>query len=151
MTEDTQTDSSPEVELQNAHHRYLLHFAEQSRITRHIPTLQGIIESTEDALARLPSNKDSADARTKAEERIAMFREEISAIAKAQEAGPEVIEATVLAQRGQMIRAEYQRHFAGQSRGTRDWLRLEGMADDLAELQEGWPGSFPTSTSYRGT
>lgn len=134
-----------------AHDRYRREFAGRSRIGRDATVLDGLVAQLQQVLVETDS-VDGADAlRTTIQQRIDLYRSERAAIAEAQAGGPDVAMAYRLHDLSWMDARRYARHFAGQSRATRDLglmlEMLEGERKRKADLERiaarhepGWRG-----------
>lgn len=126
---------------------YQVHFASRSRLTRDLTRMESLLEGAQSVLAELGAQQGGDAAQreaitAKAQHQVNLYRTEREAIAQAQrEAGVKGRQAAVLAQRARFAVHIYTRHFAGQSRTTRDlsllgdllaWL--EPLAADLERL-----------------
>jgi len=116
---------------------YQLHFAGRSRLTRDLGRIEGLWTSAQAVLAEARQLDASAQERaalvTRAEHQVSIYATERDAIAAAQRAaGASGRQAAVAAQRARIVVHRYIRHFAGQSRSTRDVALL---ADVLACLE----------------
>jgi len=135
----TESISACEERMLQIHGRYMLHFADQSRITRHVEILDELVpelESLARELEALGQDERVETLREQAKERLALYVGERELIQEVQVAGPMAVEVAVLMERAEIVRATYRRHYAGESRLTRDWLQLDGMVDDLVEIQQ---------------
>ena len=129
-----------EERAKQVHGQYMLHFADQSRLTRRIGTLEGLIEASEEVVVGLRSltkkREDVVELEERVSKRLAMYREEVELIREAQTVGPQAIEVAMIMGRVDILREVYKRHYAGASRITRDWLQLDNLVDDLSDHQE---------------
>ncbi len=118
--------------------RYDASFAGKPRATRSVKELDEIIHGLEDLLQQ-PHGADSAEqnaALDVARNNIELYRAEREQIVNLQGEGPHVVEAAQLATWANFVFDEYNRHFAGQARATRDLGRMEEMVAELGAIQE---------------
>ena len=126
---------------------YQVHFAGRSRLTRDVARMEALLEGAQGVLAELAGQRGGDAAQreaiaAKAQHQTTLYGTEREAIAQAQrEAGAKGRQAAFVAQRARFAVHIYTRHFAGQSRTTRDvsllgdllaWL--EPLAADLERL-----------------
>lgn len=115
-------------------------FAGQSRGTRDLSEMDGLIRRAKNVVLQIDATPNaSRDAelvglRNDAQEQVKMFEAERVAIAEAKSAGPDFEVFAPLAQTANFVMARYRRHFAGKSRSTRDLGLLEEMIEDLASI-----------------
>lgn len=118
--------------------RYNLHFAGLSRVTRDLATMDDMLATAQSVLSDLPGVKnvpgDEREAlRAAAQRQVELYRGERTAIVDAQrQGGPTAVEASIQGTRANFVFHRYARHFANQSRSTRD---LSLMVDMSSELQ----------------
>jgi hypothetical protein len=118
--------------------QYETHFAGQPRITRDPALLERLIaelRTVADQAAALPASADRNAVQSRAREQIGLYTAELAAIRKAQDEGPEAIEAHYLIEWSRFTFQRYRRHFAGQSRSTRDLGLLAEMIADLKRIK----------------
>ena len=134
-------------ELESAAQRinstYILRFAEQPRITRDPSVLDKMIADSKALLedlkrARKTGKRLPADLRKNVKERLSLYETEKGAVKQAQGAGANAVEAARLGHRANNVFYGYARHFAGQSRETRDL----GLMDEIVENLEGILGEM---------
>lgn len=115
-------------------------FAGQSRGTRDISEMDGLIKRVKNVLMQIDAtpnaSRDSelSSLKADAQEQLKMFEGEKAAIAEAKSAGPDFEVFAPLAQTANFVMARYRRHFAGKSRSTRDLGLMEEMVDDLSTV-----------------
>lgn len=115
------------------HDRYRKTFVGRSRATRDLAALDAIIRDTE-ALTGL-----SGDQRGVVAERLTLYRSERTEIAAIQAGGPAAIAGWRLVEWSENNFSRYSRHFAGQSRPTRDLALLGEMVADERAWMEAMP------------
>jgi hypothetical protein len=131
------------AELDSIAANYEAQFAGQSRATRNLDELDSIVARTKEVLQRLeaiPSaarSKDLQELVEIAQKNLAMYAQERELIVRAKQSGPELEEFAPLATSANLIFARYARHYAGQSRSTRDLAQLEEMHAELAKIHTG--------------
>jgi hypothetical protein len=129
-----------ERQLEEIGNEYQKHFAGQSRQDRDVDRMDKLIARLEEvvnSIVNLPDAVRSADLNqllTQARETLALYQTEKRAIVQAQNQGPGVLEFGQLASRANFVFSKYTRHFAGQSRGTRDAGLLSEMISDLDRI-----------------
>jgi len=129
-----------EREFEEIGQEYQTHFAGQSRRDRDISRLDKLIARTGEVVKSvqgLPDAVRSADLNAlleNAKGTLGLYQAERREIEKAQSAGPGHLEFGELASKANFVFARYRRHFAGQSRGTRDVGLLSEMITDLDKL-----------------
>lgn len=130
------------TELSAISKEYDEHFAGQSRISRDLGLLDkliGRLRSVASEAEQIPAaarGKDLAAIAEEVERSLAVYEAEKRAIEQAKAAGPEFEPFGALATKANFIFARYGRHFAGQSRNTRDALLLEEMVEELKKIHE---------------
>lgn len=141
--------TSLEERLEALHQQYQLHFAGQMRATRDLEMIGLMIEAVEvigqEAGAIAPNGGAARQSALLelSSERLALYRNERVAIeAAATELGPEGIEAARLGAQANSVFHAYRRHFAGQSRSTRDLGLLMEMIADLKAVDERLAGLY---------
>ncbi|MSQ82630.1 MAG: hypothetical protein EXR77_06885 [Myxococcales bacterium] len=118
---------------------YASRFAGQSRPTRDLDTLDDMIATAQQVagearIAMAGSASQRQEVAKEAERQLELYRSERTLIVKAQaEGGGDLRDAMVLGARANGVFHRYARHFAGQSRSSRDGSVL---ADMVAELQK---------------
>jgi hypothetical protein len=131
-----------ERQLEEITNEYQQHFAGQSRTDRDVDRMDKLIARTDEvvkSITSLPDAVRSADLNqllTQAKETLALYQNEKRAIVQAQNQGPGVQEFGQLASRANFVFSKYTRHFAGQSRATRDAGLLSEMIADLDRLHD---------------
>ncbi len=129
-----------EREFEEITQEYQTHYAGQSRLDRDIGRLDKLIARTGEVVKSvqgLPDAVRSSDLNTlltSATSTLGLYQAERREIEKAQSAGPTYSEFGELASKANFIFARYRRHFAGQSRGTRDLGQLSEMITDLDKI-----------------
>lgn len=137
-----ETLSALKDEADSIYQAYQSLFAGQPRATRDPAQLEALITRLR---ALLNDGRTLLDKRGRdpalssvletARENLQRYNEELSAIKNAQ-ANPFTVEAARLASRANRVFDTYNRHFAGQSRETRDFRLLEELIDELRDLAE---------------
>ncbi len=121
---------------------YEADFSGQSRATRDVAQLDGLLKRLKDVIARagtIPAAVQGPDLITLKEEAgntLALYENERVAILKAKEAGPIFDDFAVEATDANFVFARYGRHFAGQNRATRDMAVLAEMIEELKAVQK---------------
>lgn len=124
------------------HDRYRKAFVGRSRATRDLALLDSIIADTE----RLLAGGGLGDGeKTQVDERLALYKTERVEIAAVQEGGPKALAGWRLAEWSEINRARYMRHFAGQSRPTRDL----GLMTEMAAEEAAWIAAMPNIDNSR--
>jgi hypothetical protein len=120
---------------------YQAEFAGQSRATRDLGSLEALIKRVDDVVARIdqiPSvaqGRELLEGRKAALEMRAMYTEELKQIERAKRASPSQEAFGLLAAKANFTFARYARHFAGQSRDSRDVSLLAEMVADLETIE----------------
>jgi hypothetical protein len=126
--------------MERLHGRYMLHFADKTRLTRDPLVLSELLEEVtalKHDCGQVSSRSDELDAlEAKAVERTDLYKREIKLVHEAQAAGPAVIEATRLRATADGIRRVYQRNFAGRARGTCDRRLLAEISRQMSQGQK---------------
>lgn len=128
-----------EQELADVTARYESDFAGQARATRDLAVLDEILTRLRSVVADLekqPGNDKVAPVLESARSRLAMYEPERRAIVEAKAGGTEAVEFARLAALANFVFARYQRHFAGQSRSTRDLGLIKEMVDELRTIRQ---------------
>ncbi len=128
-----------EQELADVTARYESDFAGQARATRDLALLDELLTRLASAVAeleKLPSNDKVAPVLEQTRTRLSMYQTERKAIVDAKAGGTEAVEFARLAAQANFVFARYQRHFAGQSRSTRDLGLLKEMVDELRTIRQ---------------
>ena len=127
--------------VQAVHDRYRREFAGRSRISRDLDLLDQFIATLSGVASEAATLADSGELTPLVEQRLKLYRDERAAIAKAQSGGPDEVVAHRIADWSWLNHRRYVRHFAGQSRPTRDLGLLKEIIteqrryqDDLAKL-----------------
>lgn len=145
-----------ERELTETTTRYDADFSGQARATRDLNLLDELLARLRSAISdleKLPAS--TGDKRTQlleqARSQLSMYETERRAIVEAKSGGPEAVEFARLAAQANFAFARYQRHFAGQSRSTRDLGLLKEMVEDLRTLRQRMSVilSLKANTSYQ--
>jgi hypothetical protein len=129
-------------ELDRIAARYESQFAGMPRSSRNVDELDAITEETRSLLGRIESIPDAVrppelnELATTARQNIALYQRERALIHDAALVGPEFERFAILASSANFVFARYRRHFAGQSRATRDVSLLTEMVDDLETIEE---------------
>lgn len=125
---------------------YEADFSGQSRATRDLAQLDGLITRLKDVVARagtIPAavqGPELISLKEDAGNTLALYEAERAAIVKAQEAGPLFDEFATEATDANFVFARYGRHFAGQNRSTRDMAVLAEMLEELKAIQKRMTG-----------
>jgi len=125
--------------MERIHGRYMLHFADKSRITRDADILTELHEqvaSVRSDCDRVEAHEGLSALRDKANERAELYKRELGLVREAQSQGPAIVEAAKLRQQADGVRHVYQRNFAGHARGTRDCRLLGDIARQMASVQK---------------
>ena len=126
--------------MERIHGRYMLRFADKSRLTRDVDILTEIhaqvVELRSDCDRATSSHPELAALIAKADERRDLYAREIALVKEAQSQGPAVVEAARLRSAADGIRFVYQRNFAGHPRGTRDARLLGEIARQMSSVQK---------------
>lgn len=117
---------------------YQVQFAGHPRITRD-PTLLDRMATDVgraiEALGALPASPDRDALLNDARSRLDLYRNEAVAVRDAQAGGQDALEAHYLGEWSRFVFHRYRRHFAGQSRATRDLGVLAEMIADLRRIK----------------
>jgi hypothetical protein len=111
------------------HNHYRREFAGRSRIGRDATVLDGLIAQSQQIAVEATSLDGAGTLRGALNERIAMYRNERTAIGEAAAGGPALARAYRLHDLSWLDSRRYSRHFAGKSRPTRDLGLLAEMID----------------------
>ena len=127
-----------EQRLNTIHSRYTFRFAGHPRATRDLNELDTILADARklSKKARSLQRHRTQEVRDLLKERIALYEREREAIVELLSGGPQVRAASVLGSTANLIHARYRRHFAGQSRSTRDMALLDEMRDDMQAVRD---------------
>jgi len=134
-------------ELDRIAANYEAQFAGQNRATRNLDEMDAITARTRELVARIDSIPDAVrppevqKLRATAQENLELYKREREMIVQAKNAPPELDQFAPLATSANLVFARYVRHFAGQSRNTRDLgimgeliAELEGVRDGMKEV-----------------
>lgn len=142
-------------ELDKIAARYEAQFAGHSRATRDLDELDAIIKDTKAVLARIESIPSAARGAElsvigdTARENVKIYEQERGLIVEAKAMGPAFDEFAPLAASANLVFAKYQRHFAGQSRGTRDLGLLRELIEELEGIKESMTDLLSSAPSAR--
>ena len=121
------------------HARYRYQFGGKPRITRRLTDLDGIVAQSE-ALIEECRAADANDTIQTIRERLSLYLDERALIVEAHGLGESAVQATMLGTRANALFGYYGRHFAGQSRLSRDVGLLDDVIDALREIKESLHG-----------
>ncbi len=130
-------------ELDRIAARYEAQFAGMPRSNRNLDELDAILKDTKDVLARIESIPEAvrpaelSELATTAKQNLALYQRERAMIVDAAKVGPEFEQFATLASSANFVFARYRRHFAGQSRATRDLGLIDEMVDELESIEAG--------------
>ena len=133
-------------ELDNIAAEYEAGFAGKPRNTRNPDNLTKLIGRTRDLLARIDAFPAPGDEAGKADHKrlheavagnLQIYEAEKVAVLEAKAAGPDFEEMAELSTHANFVFARYLRHFAGQSRATRDLGLMGEMLDELEAVEKG--------------
>ena len=130
-------------ELDRIAARYESQFAGMPRSNRNIDELDAILTETRGVLARIESIPEAVrppelgELANLAKQNVALYQRERELITSASKAGPEFEQFATLASSANFVFARYRRHFAGQSRASRDLGLIAEMIDELESIEEG--------------
>ncbi len=128
-----------EQEIADVTARYESDFAGQARATRDLAVMDELLNRLRSVVAELEKLAKSdgvTAALEQARGRLSMYQTERQAIVDAKAGGTEAVEFARLAAQANFVFARYQRHFAGQSRGTRDLGLLKEMVEELRTIRQ---------------
>src|SRR5512143_1047812 len=120
-------------ELESIAARYEAQFAGMSRASRNLDEIDAIIAETKSVLKRIESipeavrPPDLTELASTARQNVTLYERERAMIVEAKRVGPEFERFAQLASTANAVFARYRRHFAGQSRATRDI----GLIDEM--------------------
>ncbi len=138
MTQDTQA-TKIKKQLEQIDQRYAANFAGHARATRSLDLLDDLIASCQDLAGQLRSAKGESAERdevvAQSERQLELYRSERTLIDQAKRQGPQATEAGKLGSRANQVFHVYARHFAGQSRTSRDGTLLGDMLDELKTIR----------------
>lgn len=127
------------LQLDQISAEYDARFAGQSRVTRDLNDLNGLVRRAQQLLQdleKLPKSKDRTELEGTARDAVNLYDAERKEIMKARSLGPGFEEFSTLRGEANFVFSKYHRHFAGKSRNTRDLGLLAEMIDDLENVQE---------------
>jgi hypothetical protein len=134
------------AQVNTLHEQYRSHFEGRSRLTRDLARLDPIIVSLGSLTDQINLLRDPGDLAALARTRMVLYRNEREEIHKLQTGGPAEVAAHRIAAWNWLNNQRYRRHFAGQSRPTRDLGLMQEMLveqrrwrADLVELIGGQP------------
>lgn len=139
--------------IDNISGEYDARFGGQSRVTRDLNDLNGLVQRLRDQLAaleKLPTSRDRAEVEKTAREALTLYENERKEIMKARSLGPDFIDFDVLRTEANFVFAMYHRHFAGKARNTRDLGLLGEMVDDLERIEESMQELIPRLSGAQG-
>jgi hypothetical protein len=113
---------------------YGAQFAGHARATRDLALLDQMIAEADAVRQAADRGKQPAAVLDEANRQLRLYRGERAEIEAARAIGPTAENAARLATRANLVFHRYQRHFAGQSRSTRDPSLLVTMATELAAI-----------------
>lgn len=138
-------------ELERIAARYESQFAGMPRSSRNVDELDTIVAETKSLLKRVESvpeavrSAEMSSLAATARQNIALYERERTLIGEASRVGPEFERFATLASSANFVFARYRRHFAGQSRTTRDLGRLGEMVGELEGIEKGMADIVATS------
>ncbi len=115
-------------------------FAGQSRGTRDVAEMDGLVRRVKNVLMQIDATPNASrdtelsSIKGDAQEQLKMLESEKAAIVEAKSAGPDFELFAPLAQTANFVMARYRRHYAGKSRSTRDLGLMEEMIEDLSSI-----------------
>jgi len=127
-------------ELEKIAANYEAQFAGQSRATRNLDELDAIAKQTRELVARIESIPEAVRPpemqrlHETAKNNLELYKRERELIEQAKNAPPEMEEFAPLAASANFVFAQYQRHFAGHPRASRDLALLDEMIADLERI-----------------
>jgi hypothetical protein len=113
---------------------YGAQFAGHARATRDLALLDQMIAEADSVRQTAERGKVPSAVIDEANRQLRLYRGERAEIEAAREIGPDAETAARLATRANLVFHRYQRHFAGQSRSTRDASLLVAMATELTAI-----------------
>ncbi len=137
----TPLTQSLQTEFDAINSEYNDHFAGQNRATRDLTKLDQLVSRIKSLVARIdaiPAMARGAELdslRNDIEEQRKLFEAERPQIERAKKLGPVLERFAPLATAANATFARYTRHFAGQSRDTRDLDLLDDMIDELTRIE----------------
>ena len=117
------------------HSRYRYQFGGKPRITRRLEDLDGIVASSEALIEECRTIGEEETIKT-IRERLSLYLDERALIVDAHALGVTAVQATMLGTRANAFFGYYARHFAGNSRLTRDVGLLDDVIDALREIKD---------------
>lgn len=129
-------------ELEELDREYAARFAGQSRLTRDLDLLEGIIKRASSVLERIDLIPGAAQGpelvrlRDAVVQSLGLYAQERTAIQRAQEVGPSFEAFSLEATNANLVFARYGRHFAGKDRSTRDLALLGELVDELKQIDK---------------
>ena len=120
---------------EDIHSRYRYQFGGKPRITRRLADLDNIVAASE-ALIEECRAAEADEVIQTVRERISLYLDERALIEEAHALGATAVQATMLGTRANAFFGYYARHFAGQSRLTRDLGLLDDVIDALREVKD---------------
>jgi hypothetical protein len=129
-------------ELEELDRQYANAFAGQSRLTRDVSLLDGIIERSTSILQRIDTvpaavqGPELVRLRETAARSLDLYTKERAAILRAQEVGPQFESFSMEATTANLLFARYARHFAGKDRATRDVALLGELVEELKQIDK---------------
>lgn len=129
-------------ELEDLDREYAAGFAGQSRLTRDLGLLDDIISRSSGILDRInqipavAQGPDLVRLRELATESLGLYRQERTAIQRAQEVGPTFDAFSTEATNANLVFARYARHFSGKDRSTRDLALLGELVEELKQIDK---------------
>lgn len=129
-------------ELEQLDSEYATEFAGQSRLTRDISSLDRMIKRAKailekvDQIPAAAQGPDLVKLRDAAVQAVDLYRQERTAIQRAQEVGPTFEAFSLEATNANLVFSRYGRHFAGKDRATRDSALLGELVEDLKQIDK---------------
>ena len=120
---------------EDLHSRYRYQFGGKPRITRRLEDLDSIVAASETLIDECRAAGAEETIQT-IRERLSLYLDERSLIVDAHALGVTAVQATMLGTRANAFFGYYARHFAGQSRLTRDIGLLDDVIDALREIKD---------------
>ena len=120
---------------EDLHSRYRYQFGGKPRITRRLADLDNIVAASESLIEECRA-AGVEDVIQTIRERLSLYLDERALIVDAHALGPTAVQATMLGTRANAFFGYYARHFAGQSRLTRDLGLLDDVIDALREVKD---------------
>jgi len=141
------------LQLDQVASEYDARFAGQSRVSRDLNDLNGLVRRTQQALQdleKLPKSKDRTEVEQTARDAINLYDAERKEIMKARSLGPGFEEFSTLRGEANFIFSKYHRQFSGKSRNTRDLGLITEMIEDLEAVEESMKELSPELTGQPG-